>query len=194
MKLSTWSPSPSSMHKVEKVHKRLKPPRKEGGFFYVLTSQSFDVYSSVVFELWIFIQHKMLIVFHLQLWIFKKVNQLLNPNFKRILLHRIIISAASNFLPLNNKKPRMLRRIFVHCFELWIFIHNKMLIELKFQSRIVSQQLWTKEILRFNLSSSRQQKNIHAATDIHPLLLSCGYLSTIKCSSSFIYKYGFLKK
>ena len=31
-----------------------------------------------------------------------------------------------------------------------------------------------------------KQKNIHASTDIYPLALSCGYSSTIGCSSSLL--------
>ena len=71
-------------------------------------------------------------------------------------------------------------------FELWIFIHYKMLIEFKLMTSIVIQQLWTKEFIRFLKFPCSRQKTNCASTDIYPLFLNCGYSSTIGCSSSLL--------
>ena len=70
-------------------------------------------------------------------------------------------------------------------FELWIFIHYRMLIEFKLMTGIVIQQLCIKEFTRFLKFPFSRQKTKCASTDIYPLFLSSGYSSTIGCSSSF---------
>ena len=64
-------------------------------------------------------------------------------------------------------------------FELWIFIHYRMLIEFKLMTRIFIQQLWTKEFIRFLKFPCSWQKKPSVlrrifircfwTVDIHPL-------------------------
>ena len=77
------------------------------------------------FELWIFIHHKMLIGFHKSARIIFRAIAFLN------------ITAALELLSPYIKKLPMLRRISIRCFELWIFIHHKMLIGFHKSARII---------------------------------------------------------
>ena len=78
------------------------------------------------FELWIFIHHKMLIGFHKSVRIINRASAFLN------------ITAARELLSPEIKKLPMLRRISIRCFELWIFIHHKMLIGFRKSVRIIN--------------------------------------------------------
>ena len=51
----------------------------------------------------------------------------------------VSIAAALELLSPYNKKLPMLRRIFIRCFELWIFIHHKMLIGFHKSVRIINR-------------------------------------------------------
>ena len=56
-----------------------------------------------------------------------------------LIIKTVSIPAALELLSPYNKKRPMLRRIFIRCFELWIFIHHKMLIGFRKSARIINR-------------------------------------------------------